>query len=240
MVRTRLFILPALALLVPGLASAQTPAPTAAPPVIVTQGEAVLKRAPDQAVLTVATEQRESQPAEARRKGAEAMTAVQAALKKAGVRADAIRTTSFSLTPDVSWVGGKSSIRGYIMRNQIEVRVDNLDRLPAVIDAANSPKTAGLSIIGPRFDLKNRQAAENEAFQHAVELALERAQAIAAGARRSLGPIARIEAHAIDNMPRPPMPMMQRMAAGADDTATPITPGEIEIRAMVTVTVELR
>jgi hypothetical protein len=233
----RIPVLLLIALLTPAAASlAQT---VSSPPVIVTQGEAVLKRAPDQAWLTVATEQRESQPTEARRKGAEAMTAVQAALRRAGVSGDAIRTTGFSLTPDVEWVGGRSTIRGYVMRNQIEVRVDNLDRLPSVIDAVNSPKSAGLSIVGPRFDLKNRQAAENEALQRAVELALERAQAIAAGARRTVGPIARIEAHAVDGMPRP-VPMMDRMVAARQETPTPITPGEIEIRAMVTVTVEIR
>ncbi len=217
-------------------AFAQTPATS--PPVIVTQGEAVLKRAPDQAWLTVATEQRDSQPADARRKSAAAMTEVQNALKAAGVAADAIRTTSYSLTPEVDWVGGRSTIRGYIVRNQIEVRVDDLDRLPAVIDAANTPRTAGLSIIGPRFDLKNRQAAENEAFQHAVELAMQRAQAIATGARRSVGSIQRIEAHSVDRMP-PPMPMAARMVA-QQDPPTPITPGEIEIRAQVTLTVEIR
>jgi uncharacterized protein YggE len=234
---TRMPALLLLAMLIPAATSfAQT---VTSPPVIVTQGEAVLKRAPDQAWLTVATEQRETQPTEARRKGAEAMTGVQNALRKAGVAGDAIRTTSFSLTPDVEWVGGRSTVRGYVMRNQIEVRVDNLERLPAVIDAVNSPKTAGLSIIGPRFDLKNRQAAENEALQRAVELALERAQAIAAGARRNVGPIARIEAHAVDGMPRP-VPMMDRMVAARQEPATPITPGEIEIRAMVTVTVEIR
>jgi uncharacterized protein YggE len=220
-------------------ASAQTPAPAGPVPAIVTQGEAVLKRAPDQAFLTVATEQRETQPGEARRKGAEAMTAVQAALKAAGVPADAIRTTAYSLTPDVEWVGGRSTIRGYVARNQIEVRVDNLDRLAAVIDAANTPRTAGLSIIGPRFDLKSRQAVENEALQHAVQAAMERARAIAAGARRTLGPIVRIEAHPVDGVPRP-MPMAERMMAARQDTPTPITPGEIEIRAAVTLTVEIR
>jgi uncharacterized protein YggE len=217
-------------------AFAQAQAPT---PVIVTQGEAVLKRAPDQAWLTVATEQRESQPTEARRKGAEAMTAVQSALKKAGVPDNAIRTTAFSLAPDVEWVGGRSTVRGYVMRNQIEVRVDALDRLPGIIDAVNVSKTAGLSILGPRFDLKNRQAAENEAFQHAVELAMQRAQAIATGARRMVGPIQRIEAHAAD-MPRPMVMTASMAARQAQDTPTPITPGEIEIRAQVTLTVEIR
>ena len=233
------------ALLVPMLLAsaatsfAQTPAAPSSPPVIVTHGEAVVKRAPDQAFLTVATEQRDTDPGAARRRSAETMTAVQAALKRAGVPADAIRTTGYSLTPEVDWVGGRSTIRGYVVRNQIEVRVDNLDRLAAVIDAANTPRTGGLSIVGPRFDLKSRQAVENEALQHAVEAAMQRAQAIAAGARRTVGPIQRIDAHPVDGMPRP-IPMAERMVAARQDAPTPITPGEIEVRASVTLTVEIR
>ena len=50
-------------------ALAQTPAPQT--PVIVTQGEAVVKRAPDRAWLTVATETRDARAAEARRRNAE-------------------------------------------------------------------------------------------------------------------------------------------------------------------------
>jgi uncharacterized protein YggE len=231
------FLLPIALWSSPATVRAQTP--VSSQPVIITQGEAVLKRAPDQAFLPVATAQRETQPVEARRRSAETMTAVQAALKAAGVPADAIRTTGYSLTPDNEWVGGRSTIRGYVARNQIEVSVDNLDRLPAVIDAVNVSRTAGLSIIGPRFELKNRQAAENEALQRAVELAMERARAVSIGARRTVGPVVRIEAHAVDGMPRP-MPMMERMAASRQDTPTPITPGEIEIRGTVTLTVEIR
>jgi len=212
------------------------------PPVIVTQGEAILKRAPDRAWLAVATEQRASQPAEARRKSAEAMTAVQSALKAAGVAAEAIRTTSYSLMPEMDWVAGRSTLRGYVVRNQIEVRVDDLDRLPAILDAANVPKAAGLSIIGPRFDLKNQQAVENEARRLAVEIAMERAQALATGARRAVGSIVRIEDHDLGGMPKPmPMARMTMTATAAPlDTSTPISPGEIEVRATVTLTVEIR
>jgi uncharacterized protein YggE len=232
------------ALFVAGLAgpvwvSAQTPPPS--PPSIVTQGEATLKRAPDRAWLTVATETRESKPADARRRNAEVMTDVQRALRGAGLAADAIRTTGFSLTPEMDWNNGRGTIRGYVARNQIEVRVDDLDKLADVIDAANVPKASGLSIIGPRFDLKNEQAAQNEALRLAVEAAMGRAQAIAAGAKRSVGPVIRIEEQG--SGPVFPKPMMATRAfAGAADMAveTPITPGDIEVRAQVTLTVELR
>jgi hypothetical protein len=216
--------------------------PGMAPPVpsIVTQGEATLKRAPDRAWITVSTEARDPQAAAARSRNAEAMTAVQAALKSAGVAADAIRTTQVSVTPEFQWNNGKSTLRGYVARNQIEVRVDDLDKLSDILDAANSPKNVALSVNGPRFDLKNERAVQSEALSAAVQDALQRAQAIATGAKRSLGPIIRIEDQNTGMMPKQPIPMMMARAEAASDVSTPITPGEIEIHAQVMLTVEMR
>src|SRR5690349_19028261 len=114
------------------------------PNMIVTQGEAVLRRAPDRAWLTIATQVRESKPTDARRKSTEAMNDIIKAIKAAGIRDEQIRTTGYSLTPDVDY--RTRNITGYTVRNQIEVRVDDLDRLGEVIDAANARKDSGLSI----------------------------------------------------------------------------------------------
>ncbi len=219
-----------------GVVAAQVPAPL--PNVIVAQGEATLKRAPDRAWLTVSTEARDPRATEARKRNAEAMTIVQSALKGAGVAADALRTTAVSVSPEFDYNNGRSTLRGYVARNQVEVRVDNVDRLSDIIDAVNAPKTVALSVNGPRFDLKDERAARNEALRAAVEDAMSRAQAIAAGAKRSLGAIVRIDEGSSGSTP-PPMPMMRMSAAAAADAPTPITPGEIEIQARVTVTVEI-
>jgi uncharacterized protein YggE len=219
-------------------ASAQT---VVQEPGILTRGEAVVKRAPDRAWLTVATEIREAKPTDARTKSAQITTAVQNALKAAGLAPDAIRTIGYSLTPEMEWISGVSRIRGYVVRNQMEVRVDDLDKLPDVIDAANASKASGLSIIGPRFDLKSRAAAEHEALRLAVESALGRAQAIASGARRTLGAILRIEEQTTSNeIPFPRQMTMARAGRPAGEPETPIAPGEIEIRAQVMVTIAIR
>jgi hypothetical protein len=225
--------------LVPAVTLAQAPP---APPVIVTQGEATLKRAPDRAWISVSTETRERLADDARRRGAEAMTAVRRALRSADIPADAIRTTGYSLAPELDWNNGRSTVRGYLVRNQIEVRVDDLDNLSDVIDAANASRNTSISVSGPRFDLKNSEAVEREALQMAVQAAMTRAAAIAAGARRTLGAIVRIEDQPMGR-PQPPMPFAMRGATASMDAVaveTPITPGEIEIRALVSLTVELR
>jgi uncharacterized protein YggE len=120
------------------------------------------------------------------------------------------------------------------------VRIDDLDRLPAVVDAATTSRGTSLSITGPRFSLKDEASAQSEALREAVTAAMARARAMAMGAGRTLGAITRIEDHHVSGGMPPPQPMM-RMAAAADaSTPTPITPGELEIRAAITLTVELR
>lgn len=220
------------------VATAHAQMPMTTGPVAVTQGEAVIKRAPDRAWLTVATETRDSRADRARTLSAEGMTALQEALKTVGLTEDAIRTTGYSLVPELDWKSGRGVVRGYVVRNQIEVRIDDLDRLSGVIDAATTSRATSLSITGPRFALKDQASVEAEALRLAVGAAMTRARAMAMGAGRTLGNIVRIEEHSMGGMPRPE-PMMMRTAT-ADATPTPISPGELEIGAVVTVTVELR
>ena len=219
----------------PSSVVAQTQQPPPGPPVIVTRGEATLKRAPDQAWVSIAAESRASAPADAQRMAAEAMKNVQAALAKAGITPDAIRTTGYSLQPDTEYVSGRARVRGYIVRNQIEVRVDDLQKLGGVLDAAGG--SGATSMAGLRFDLKDRAGAEREALTLAVRDAMSRARALAAGGTVSLGPILRIDE---SGDVRPPMPMYAMARTAEAAAQTPINPGEVEIVAHVTVTVRIQ
>jgi len=220
--------------------SAQTPVPQG-PPVIVTRAEASVKRAPDRAWLTLATETRDARAEEARRKSAEIATGVQNAIRGAGIPADAIRTAGFSLTPEMNYNNGRGEIRGYVVRNRVEVRIDDISKVAGVIDSAQTRAGTGLSIIGPRFDLKNEREAQAEALKQAVQNARAKAEAMAAGAGRALGPIVRVEESGATPFPPQPMNMAFRTAQeSAAAPETPVIPGEIEINASVTLTVEIR
>jgi len=226
------------------------------PQVVVAQAEVILKRAPDLARVTLATEVRDGKAAEARRKSAEAMTAVQAAVKAVGISGDAIHTSGFSLVPEMTYSSGKLSVRNYVVRNQIEIRIDDLDRLADVIDAANSPKNVAIAVGNPRFELKAREAAELDAVAAAVKAAQARAVAMATGAGQTLGPVLKIQQGQVyTTTPGPAVragaqPFAGRGGAGggvadrtnegADTVETPITPGEMEIHAQVTLTIAIR
>jgi uncharacterized protein YggE len=207
-------------------------------PVIVTRGQASLKRAPDQAWVSIAAESRASASAEAQRLNAEAMQAVTAALTRAGLPAEAIRTTGYSLQPDMEYVSGRGRVKGYIARNQLEVRVDDLKKLGAVLDAAGL--SGATSMSGLRFDISNRASVEREALGLAVQDAMARARAIASGAGVTVGPIVRIDDQYQSS---PPMYAMgagggARLAAAPPET--PISAGELEVRAEVMMTVVIR
>jgi uncharacterized protein len=218
-------------------ARAQTPPrPPVEPAVVIAHGEASLKRAPDQAWVQIGVEARAATPAPAQKTAADAMIAVRASLKSLGVADEAVRTLAYTLQPETEYVNGASRFKGYLVRNQIEVRVDDLSRLPQVIDAAGSSGAAAVS--GLRFDVKNRQALERQALREAVRDALARAEAMAAGAGRTLGDIVRLEEQ---GMPQPtPMISYAAPRMAQMESSTPVAPGEIEIRSQVMLTIGVR
>lgn len=206
-------------------------------PTVVAQGEAVLKRAPDQAFVDLAVQTRSQNPKEASAANAKTMTDVQEKLRSLGVPADAVRTQGYQLNPEYDWVNGKQVSRGYSVTNSIEVRVDKLDQLPSVIDTAIAAGATGAGAI--RFDLRDRTAAEREALKSAVADARARAEAAASGAGLTIARVLSIQEGGRSQVP-PPVPMYAARAEMKASAPTPIAAGEIEIRATVTLTAELK
>lgn len=229
------FPLLVLALAAPALAQQGPPAPA----VIVTNGEGLVKRAPDRAWVSIAADSRARTAQEAQRLNTDAMTAVIERIKAAGITPDAIQTTGYNLQPEFDYVNGKQTLRGYVARNQLQVRVDALAKTGDVIAAAVA--TGATNVSGVRFDLKDREAIEREALRVAVQDARQRATAAAAGAGVTIDRVVRVEEQRemIDG-PRPMQMNMAMMRQESTPAAVPIEAGEIEVRARVTLTVAIR
>jgi uncharacterized protein YggE len=224
-------------LALPAAASAQNPPQTPAP-AIVANGEAVVRRAPDQGFITASVESRAKSPRDAQRQNADGMAAVQKRVLAAGIPSDAIRTLGYTIHQEFDFVQGKRVPRDYLARNALEIRVDAIDRVGEILDAA--VQAGATSVSDVRFELKDRASAEREALRLAVVDARARAEAAAAGVGRQLGQVLRIE-DGVREMPPIPRPMaVTRMAAQGPPVETPIEPGTIEIRAHVTLTVGLK
>jgi uncharacterized protein YggE len=206
-------------------------------PVVVTVGEGVIKRAPDRAWVVIAAESRAKTPAEVQKLNADAMSAVMQKLKGLGLPTDAIRTAAYELRPEFDYANNKQTLRGYMARNSVEVRVDNLPRLGEVLDVAVG--AGATSVGGVRFDLKDRANAEQSAIQSAIADARAQADTAAQAAGLKVDRLVRIEVHR-ENMMPPPRPMMAMRAEMAQSAEPPIAPGELEIRASVTLTAAIK
>jgi uncharacterized protein YggE len=230
----RTHLVTAFCLLLASSAAAQTTPAVPEVPVTVTSGEGSVKRAPDRAWVQVSVESRAKSPREAQKLNADAMTAVLQKLKSSGLSGDAIQTRGYDLQPEFDYNNGKQTLRGYVARNNVELRVDDLPRLGDFLEQAVA--SGATSVGGVRFDLKDRASAEREALRSAVEDARRRADAVAAGAGMKIEKIVRIEEHRVPVNP-PPRPMMAMRAEMAQSTGEPpIEAGELEVRSAVTLT----
>ena len=205
-------------------------------PTVVTQGHAIVHARPDRAFVTIAAESRSRNSADAQRQNATAMTAVLRKIEREDVPKDAVRTIGYELQPEFDYANGRQTFRSYVARNTVEVRLDNMDRIGVVIDAAAAG--GATTITGVRFDVSNRAGLERDALRQAVADARARAEAAAAGAGAAIDRVVRVEETVVHEPPRP----MMRMAAQAmeRDVPTPVEPSTIEIQARVTLTASLR
>ena len=202
---------------------------------IIVTGEGIVKATPDQAWVSIGAESRAKISKDAQQRNAEAMTAVMQKIAAFGIAKDAIKTTAIDLQMEFDYANGKQTPRGYVARNTVEVRVDDLSKLGDVLDAVVS--SGATMIHGLRFDVKQREQIEATALQSAVKNAIAKSQAIAQGANRTVDRVVKIEEISGGGEP---VPMMRQYAMAKADASTPVAAGEMEIRAQIRLTVSLR
>jgi uncharacterized protein YggE len=237
-VKYRLLVL--ILCLVPASLSAQQPAPSGpAEPQVTVTGDGLVQAVPDRAWITISAESRASNPRDAQKRNTEAMTPVLDKLKAAGVAAEAIRTVAYDLQYEWDYVNNRRVGRGYVARNTIEVRVDDVDRVGEYLEIAVG--SGATSLGGIRFDLKDRSKLEREALRMAVADARTKADAVAAGAGRAIDRILRVEEVPMGGpVPMPRLAAREAFQAADGSAAPPISAGQTEIRARVTLTAALK
>jgi uncharacterized protein YggE len=225
-----------LAMLVPSAALAQEQTD---PPTISIDATATIEREPDRAVVTLAVESEGTTALAASQANAATMERVLAALRRTGLTGTAIRTVSLQLHPVYSGTGGERDeapkIAGYRAINMVQVTVDTIARVGPVIDAgtnAGANRVAGIS-----FELKDAQAAREEALTLAVEKAKREAEIVARAAGRTIGEPISIT---LSSPMYPPRPMYAARGVAMEQMAsTPVEGGTLEISATVHVVFRL-
>src|SRR5664279_1266437 len=194
-------------------------------------GEATVAIAPDMATIRVGVTSQGKSAREASETNGKQMTGVLAALKGAGIADRDVQTSSLSLQPQYDPnKSGAARLLGFQATNQVTVKIRAIDTLPDVLDRAISAGANEMS--GIEFVVSDQSKLLDQARTEAIADARRKAELYAKAAGAKVGAVVAIT----EEGSAPPPRLMQAMRAGA----APVAPGEQTLRAVVTVSYELK
>jgi uncharacterized protein len=220
--------------------SAQSGGKTVANTVTVS-GQATVTSPPDEAVVILTVEN----------DGATAPAAMDATsvqtqqvldrLKSDGIEDSAIQTSSITLYPIRTYDPntGKENLAGYRAQNSIKVTLKDAATVGKVLTAGVE---TGVSLVsGPEWRLRDDSQAVNEALTKAVANARTKAETLAAAEGVSIGDVVVMSEGSVQV---PVVPVYRYDTAGAEEmakvAATPVSAGNLDVTATVTVTYALK
>jgi uncharacterized protein YggE len=208
------------------------------PATIQVEGEAVVQAKPDRVEvdLGVVTQSPDAKAAAAQ--NAQKLERVIQELRSQVGQNLQIKTIGYSLNPNYVYPpqGGEPKITGYIATNIVQAQSDDLLQAGPIIDTAI--KAGANNVQALRFLLKNEEGIKAQALKEAATKARNKADALAA----SLG-VKVVKVLQVIEGGEPVVPMYQRqfsLEAAKADVSTPVEPGTLEVRAKVTLTVEIQ
>jgi len=183
--------------------------------------------------LGIETQDRSLQRAQ--EENARIMNAVIAAIRRLNIPERNIQTASFTVFPlyqprDRERPELGDVLTGYRVSNVVSVRIEDVGRVGAVVDAAMG---AGANRVeGVSFGIRDEAPLRERALREATQEARRKAQTLAQAAGVRLVRIQTVSEGGV-SVTAPPM-SLERFAA-AEAAPTPILPGEVQIRANVSI-----
>jgi len=204
-------------------------------PSISVVGEGEVQVVPDQVNVTLGVNTEAKTAAEALKANTERMTALMAALKAHNIADKHVQTSQFNVGPQQVFDrdGKPPKLVGYTVTNQVTIKVLEVDRLGAILDAV--VQAGGNQVHGVAFTVADPRPHLDQARRKAVADALARAELYAEAAGVKLGKPILIH----DQSAAPPRPMYAQAMRGMAAADVPIAAGEHTIAAQVSVTYEI-
>ena len=208
---------------------------------VTVDGRGSVKAQPDIAHITLAIQSRNMIVSEARDHAVEITREFLELCEELDIDDDRIHTSALNINPEYRWDERtrQQVLRGYLVRRQFNVELDDLDKLGELLEGAID---AGVNEASPpRLASSRERELHREALAAAARDAERNARTLAEALGVSLGSVTDIRA--AQNVVVPPMPMARTMDAvamaaesgGADTYAV----GEIRFEANVTASFEL-
>lgn len=231
-------LLAALALGACGQAAAQEA--QAAPRTISVSGQGEATGAPDEARINAGVQTLAPTVVEASRQNQAVVGRIMRALEQQGIDARNIRTTNYSIRPEQHQDprgSGEITITGYHVSNVVNVTIDDIDKVGAVLAAVTN--AGANSINGIDFGVSDTAELERRARAAAMTEARGRAEALAGLAGVELGEVLSISMSAGGGGPMPMMGVSRMEMIGAAPVPG-ISPGELSVTVQVQVTWAIR
>lgn len=227
------------------LAAAVSPAlaavdvtPSAANPVVELSVTETVLGAPDTATFSTGVTSKAATAQEALRTNSADMEKVIAQIVALGIKRQDIQTSGINLSADYEYFndGRQPRFIGYQVTNQVTVKVRQMARLGAILDAVVSKGANNIS--GPSFSLDDDSAAQREARDKAMERA--QGQAMDYAKRTGFSGVQLLAvSEAISNASPMGMRDMKRSSMEMVAAAPPIEGGQVGTSVTVNVTYQM-
>jgi uncharacterized protein YggE len=200
-------------------------------------GEATVTARPDRAQISIGVLTQNSTAQAAATANATQTSQVIEAIKRTLGQGGELKTAGYSISPQYQYTTGRSpKITGYQASNTVLIIVNDLALLGKVIDAASD--SGANNINGVSFSLKDETPFRNQALAEAAAKARDAAESIAKALNTRVVGVLQAETSEVPTF-RPMNRSFAAMAA-APGAPTPIEPGDLDIHASVTVTLEVQ
>lgn len=228
-------------MLAAGVLSACQPVPAASsvqPRSISANGQGEVFLTPDIAYVFIGVHSQNKNVSDALKDNNGKAQAIASTLTNQGIAPKDIQTSSFNVFPQQQY-GPQGETTGeltYVVDNTVNVTVRDLTKLGQLLDTVIG--SGANSINGIQFDIKDKQQAQVQARQMAIDDAKKQAGEIAKAAGVQLGSVTNVSVSTNPN----PVPLFEGkgVAANAAGSQVPVSSGQMSVSVYATITYELR
>jgi uncharacterized protein YggE len=207
------------------------------PRIVTVAGTGSVTGSPDLARLSFAVERRNPSMGAARDGVVRVSREFLALCARLGIPEKQVRTAGLSIQPEYRYNndGNPPTLVGFIVQRQLQVELNNLDKLGELIEGAID---AGINQASPaELDSSRRPELTRDALAAATEDARRNAERIATTLGARLGPVRQVTVGGAEPLPMPMLKMAMAADAGAE--AATYSTGEVNFEARVTATFDL-
>ena len=196
---------------------------------------------PDLVILNLGVESMADTVADANGEAAQAMDGIMNTLMENGVEERDIQTHRFNVRPQYEWIeieedGRRSNRRelvGYEVTNNLTAKIRDLEAVGSLIDEVIAAGGDATRFDGIRFTVEDTSEVMSQLREEAVQDAMEKAQQIADVAGVTLGSLGYLNDSPISTRSVDQYALPQAAFARADEAATSISGGELEVSLTV-------